>query len=242
MALQRFITTDDAESLHDLRVALRRLQSLLRIKTHHSTKQLRRLLKTTNRARDLEIFIQILHESHLSLAKQEMIWRQQLSNEMQQLQQTVPLSWQTITLTLPDTFEEGEELRYLAAKQLHHEIQRLRQRRKRLCHHWGDQAAHKLRISGKHIRYLLEPFTLPDTPIEQCIDELKSFQNQLGEYHDYATLLTTLKSGNKMNSAANMLVQNMEELRDRFVTCHCRASDNLLDIYLDQAERNLAPA
>jgi CHAD domain-containing protein len=43
--------------------------------------------------------------------------------------------------------------------------------------------AHRTRISGKRLRYLLEPFG-GDPHIARVIDRLKTLQDRLGEFHD----------------------------------------------------------
>lgn len=237
--LQHFTVSAPPDALHDLRVALRRLQSLLRSISHNSEEPLRQLIKSTNRARDLEVFIRIARCLTPPLIGQKKNWQQQLEKETHNLQHQLPTAWQAVTAKLPDTFDEEKDIRHLAAKQLHHEIGRLKRRRKQLCHHWDNRAAHKLRISGKHIRYLLEPFALPGSPTEQCIDTLKSFQDLLGEYNDRATLLNNLEKMDEVKNTAHILKREMQELRDKFINHHCQTTNNALDTFLHQAQQQL---
>ena len=69
-ACARVADRDDAEALHDYRVALRRLRSLLRAYApwydpvpKHLRKRLRRLVRATNAARDTEVQIEWLRHT-----------------------------------------------------------------------------------------------------------------------------------------------------------------------------------
>ncbi len=238
-ALQHFTSTDDAKALHDLRVALRRLQTLLRIIDHDSLTPLRALFKRTNQARDMEVFIQILGQLNLSSTELEQHWRQQLVEALRELRLTLGSSWEAIAHCLPDKFETEETLRQLATKRLIHEIRRMQKRRTQLCRHWDAHTAHKLRISGKHLRYLLEPFTDKDNSVEACVDALKSFQDLLGEYHDYDVMVFRLKNESVAVSTIDTLIQRMRGLHDNFIARYGDKSNNPLDNLLNQAQQDL---
>lgn len=234
--LQRFVSAHDQEALHDLRVALRRMLSLLRTGNHAATAQLSHMLKSTNRARDLEIFPLCLQQLSLSLPELEYAWQNQLTDEIGRLQRTLPALWESVakTAVLPSHSDHSQKQRI--AQHLDDEIKRLRKRRRRLCRHWDPRTAHKLRISGKRIRYLLEPFITSHSPAKSSIDAMKAFQELLGEYHDYTVLLANPEFS--QTPAIVVVEEKLRRLREAFIVTQCGTPK--LDNALDSARKAFA--
>lgn len=202
---QRFTELGDAEALHDLRVAMRRLHSLFIVFATATapastlSEALRRLQKTTNHARDLEVMLAILHTSELQLPWLEHLWQTQLEEEYRQLRQTLPTAWQHLAPTLDTPTQllrsqlPPQTLGELAAGLLQQRARQLKKGRKALCRRWGDKPAHQLRIAGKQLRYLLEPFNEENPACANAVSRLKRFQDLLGDYHDMVVLQKRLK-------------------------------------------------
>ncbi len=228
LALQRFVNNTDTEALHDLRVALRRLTSLLHIiETFQdcSYQQLRHMLKATNRARDLEVFPQIMQRLIPLPSKLEETWHLRRIDEIRHLHQSLPESWRSAVAKLPANIQGNrEDFRQLAIRQLQRDILRLQKRRNRLCQDWSNRSAHKLRISGKQVRYILEPFAILHKEIEKCVVEMKAFQDLLGEYNDYTTLLADPDFSEKAMRSITVVPRNeMAHLHKIFISNYCQS-------------------
>ena len=57
-----------------------------------------------------------------------------------------------------------------------------------------DSRAHRLRIRGKRLRYLLEPFARQHRPCARAVETLKQLQDLLGDHHDMTILRARLKT------------------------------------------------
>ena len=201
----RFTELGDAEALHDLRVAMRRLHSLFIAfapvidPAVTLPEELRRVQKTSNHARDLEVMLAILRAADLQLPWLEQLWQRQLEGEYHQLQRTLPAAWQQLAPTLETPSQllrdplPPQTLGELAASLLQQRTRQLKKGRKALCRHWSDKPAHQLRIAGKQLRYLLEPFSEESRACAKAVSRLKEFQDLLGDYHDIVVLQKRLK-------------------------------------------------
>lgn len=200
-----FLHQEDEEALHDLRVSLRRLHSLLRSYKgaitidNNLTKQLHALRQQSNAARDLEVFVaqltrlfpqhpQLIHP----LQQQRTLVRQQLRRDLPLLWEALlPLLQQPPVVTLGKRGEHtlGELTASLGIKQL----RRMEKALRSLHRHWGETLLHRLRIRGKQLRYLLEPFA-GESELDDALKMLKHFQDDLGDYRDQQLLLQHLAS------------------------------------------------
>jgi len=202
---ERFVGIGDAESLHDLRVAIRRLHSLFVGFAHcfrHDSAlpdALHALFRETNHARDLEVTLALLQGQQLALPWLQQQWQSELEAEYRRLRECLPPSWRALS----QQFEAPEALlaetqpattlgRYAAA-QAAGQQKTLLKRVKRVCRKWNDKRAHKLRIHGKCIRYLLEPLADEQPNAAMAVARLKQFQDQFGDYHDLVVLRKRLR-------------------------------------------------
>jgi CHAD domain-containing protein len=202
---ERFVSIGDAESLHDLRVAMRRLHSLFAgfphcfRKAHPAPGTLHALFRETNHARDLEVSLAWLHREPLALPWLAAQWQQQLEEEYRRLRQTLPPRW----LALSPNLADPKPLLYsplpaatfggYAATRATAQERQLLKRLSRLHKRWDDKRAHKLRIRGKRLRYLLEPFAEEHPAAARAVAQLKGFQDKLGDYHDVMVLRQRLR-------------------------------------------------
>jgi CHAD domain-containing protein len=187
------------EALHDFRVALRRLRSLLRNYRkvldidEQLTGQLRTLQQQTNHARDLEVFVAQLQQHCPAQPQLLAPLQQQLARATRQLHRELPAQWAALLPLLEspprcnhsgkkhDTF--GTLSRRLGCRQL----KRLKGELKSLRRQWDETLVHRLRIHGKRLRYLLEPLT-DERGTARAVAALKRLQEELGDYRDLQLL------------------------------------------------------
>lgn len=195
----------DEESLHDFRVSLRRLRSLLRNYRDHIqiddsiVEQLRQLQRETNPARDLEVTLaqlQRVDEQAMSLLPP---LRQQLKQAYRQLHTRIRPQWRGLWPALncpillqsfpckPLTFGQ------LSGKAGLRQTRRLAKMLQHPHDEWSELRLHRIRIRAKRLRYLLEPFASGKEE-KSVISPLKRFQDELGDYRDLQHLLQYINS------------------------------------------------
>lgn len=234
----RFLAIGDAEALHDLRVAMRRMHSLFTCFTpcfsNETTlpKRLRAALKSTNGARDLEVMLALLEKLQLELPWLQQQWQKQLEEEYQRLREQLPPAWQALSAELKAPSElfvsslPEETLGAYAAGLVAEEKKKLLRRSKLLGKKWDEQRAHKLRIHGKRVRYLLEPFVAESEHAATAVNQIKQFQDLLGDYHDIVVLrqklrtlcrTDTIPNTEQLVRARRCLKKNLRQLRKTFL-------------------------
>jgi CHAD domain-containing protein len=187
---ERLLADTDAEALHDLRIAVRQLRSLLRPLssiTACADLQLRaaELGRLTGPLRDLEVLQIYLREHGFKIAAQA---RQPLLQQgYAALLSSAPLAQLMSALDeWPQQWREAAgsgQLRGLRTLIK----QRLRKDRKHLVHALGDPAhdRHRLRLLVKRLRYAAEAYpSLTELPA-RTRKRLKQAQAALGDWHDH---------------------------------------------------------
>lgn len=209
---ERLSQPDDPEALHDFRVAVRRLRSWLR--AHEGTlgrsaparaaKWLRRLASATNHARDAEVFAEWLAGEKATLTDRQRAGATWLLKRLEALGAAADAE---VMSEVARDFERARELleerlphfrlrmhvhdgarvtTFAAAMAVmvrsHAALLRRRLDTVRSVH--DDEAAHRARIAGKRLRYLLEP-VVPHVPGgSEVLSRLKRLQDALGDFHD----------------------------------------------------------
>jgi CHAD domain-containing protein len=214
-AHSRLTESADEEVLHDFRVALRRLESLLRafrkcgdpLVPRSVWRQLQRLSRATGAARDLEVHRNWLHARLPDLtpgqrpegrwlatridrrhAKATARLLRRLSRRYDPLYERARTALQRIP-TEPGAAAAGA----VVGGTLLDWTSRLEHRLAGV-HTLKDQAeAHRARIVVKRVRYLLEPFH--DGGADAILGQLKALQDILGDLHDRARLAAVLRRG-----------------------------------------------
>lgn len=231
---ERFVHVGDPESLHDLRVAMRRLHSLFvgfaPCFKHDSSQAetLHALFKETNHARDLEVTLALLSKHQLTLPWLQQQWQGELDAEYQRLRECLPPVWWPLSqqfdapqIQLEDALP-AKTLGSYAAMQTKKLKKKLLKQITGVCQQWDDKRAHKLRIRGKRIRYLLEPFAGEQQRTTRAVNRLKRFQDLLGDYHDLVVLRkrlqrlqqnATLTHYHALGQARSQLKQEQQRLR-----------------------------
>lgn len=191
------IERNDAESLHDLRVALRRLTVLVEqlAASGHKRKTLLRdiknVLKQSNHARDAQVMLSWLHEQWPHLTEAEHVgarqWQRKLERQQGQRLMNKKQLASTMHRLLPSLAKQSPHaenagpLGWLAA-------QRLEQQSDELASLMRGEGAidqlHLIRLKAKTVRYLLLPFIEESVACAQAETALRKMQTMLGDWHD----------------------------------------------------------
>lgn len=233
----RLHETPDPEALHDFRVAVRRLRSWLRAQKDalagsvpkSALGGLRRVARATNESRDAEVFAGWLTALRPTLPPRQRpgaTWlltqvgvRKRNADEraMQSLSERFTGAAETLEERLPvyrQTHHLDDGIRstrfavVLAAQLRTHAIS-LARRLERVRNASDDAEAHRGRIAGKRLRYLLEPVAPNISGGGEAVDQLKTLQDTLGDLHDAHVWLGSLRDHLERWSAdeARRLVQ-----------------------------------
>jgi CHAD domain-containing protein len=209
-ACARVARRDDAEALHDFRVALRRLRSLLRAYApwtdpvpKHLRKRLRRLARATNLARDVEVQIEWLSHAPLRLkadAGPGRVWlRARLAHRQRTitraLRKRVSKEFAALEPRLRKALRTGQRWRAGVADAGVTFAQATGVRLSEYCVELAADLAgvgsaadrdaiHAARIGGKRLRYLLEPLRGSVSGAVAPVNAMKAFQDRFGELCD----------------------------------------------------------
>lgn len=208
---------EDKEALHDFRVALRRLRSVMRAFRSHLRgsvgKKLRQELKSlaasTNSARDLEVQLEWLNQESSSSTWEESereaaaILRGRLESSRSH-RPAEPLGERfrslrralirRLTIARIDLQKDTPYFALAIGRLLGKGARTLRESLTRAATTDGEEELHRARIRAKELRYLLEPLRgeLPGaTPL---IQRLKLLQDCLGEIQDARVLTATIST------------------------------------------------
>jgi len=201
---------DDAEALHDFRVAVRRLRSWLKsfkeplsdsVKGKHRD-ALRAVAHATNLGRDAEVHIQWLRDRPELLRRKRREGTEWLIAHLESeeklgvgsLEQTVEKDFRPVQQDLARRLEvyrrpvrsPAPETPFAAAaaERMRAQVADLRARIEEVRGPHDEQRAHAARIAAKHLRYLLEPVADEVEAAQPLIDRLKELQDVLGALHD----------------------------------------------------------
>ena len=201
----------DEEALHDFRVALRRLRSVVRAfrphVEHHVTRKLRRrmreLAKTTNEARDAEVQVHWIDTRHARMSPTQRVGVTWFRSRVEKARDAAyAIGMEVIEHTFPrldrrvrdallaaaaDPFGgSGTAVTFGAALGA-----LLPQHENTLVHEMSairrpedEGAVHATRISAKRLRYLLELIASEHAPAKRGVAQLKALQDILGDLHD----------------------------------------------------------
>lgn len=189
-ARARLEARTDSEALHDLRIAVRRIRSLLR--PFRSMKEMSLLSEAaaelgrqTTPARDLEVMIEELESRGFTqLAK---VRRRRLSSEYDAILRGLPLKHLMTALDgWPTEYRSVENngglihIRHQIEKTLVKQVERLH-----LAIPNTQFDRHELRILVKRTRYLTEAFPKLSPLSKNEAKLLKGLQSALGDWHDH---------------------------------------------------------
>lgn len=208
-ACARLDDRDDPEALHDFRVAVRRLRTLVRAFNgeldHAIPKKLERrvrdLARLTTAGRDAEVQLAWLADAGSRRGAGLAWFRSRLEDRREraydEIRRAVPHAFRALERRLRRRFNGAlaEPARRVGpfgaalARELRAETAALRQEFA-IARSPGDaDAVHGARIAVKRLRYLLEPVGDGDAGARSLVERLKRLQTALGELHDLQILL-----------------------------------------------------
>jgi CHAD domain-containing protein len=204
---------DDAEDLHDLRVAARRLRALLRAAeallvpewAEPLRDELRWLGGELGPARDLDVLLEHLRaeaarlgEDEVSFAEVLQLLEAERAASRERLLQALRSDRYGALLDSLEAASRAPHARALDApldELAAAEFKRLARAVKRLGDDPSDEALHRVRIKGKRARYaaeLAEPVT--GKPARRVVTRAKSFQDVVGDHQDAVVAEQRLRS------------------------------------------------
>ena len=235
-AFPRLQDPNDTEALHDFRVGLRRLRSSLRSYAPYLEeslpKKLRRRLRdlagSTGPGRDTEVQIEWLrgrlrhlssyHRAGLAWILGRLEVRMREANE--EMSARLPEEFPRIEAELRERLSTYHAEIHLDASQpsptlagatagiLRRQATELESHLARVDGPEDEHEAHEARISAKRLRYLLEPFELPEAAA--LVKRMKKLQEILGELHDAHVLETELAEA--LEAAASERIRRLLEV------------------------------
>ena len=215
-ARARIIDPDDAEALHDFRVAMRRLRSTLRAYQPHLAalvpaklrRRLRELARATGEARDVEVQIAWLesHRDDLPPARRAGLpWllarlRERRDRAYRDIRERIAPKFDRLARRLrralasppPPDATLPPSLTSLIAELLEDQGSDLERRLALIRSPDNHTEAHAARIRVKRARYLLEPVAREALPAAPVLRSLKRAQELLGDLHDLQVVIARL--------------------------------------------------
>jgi len=206
-AALRLGDASDEEALHDFRVALRRLRSTLRawrpplrdVVRKKDEARLRKITRATNEARDAEVLLtwvaslrEGLGEGHRAAADwlaERISHRSRRSrldpSTTHRLERVAAKLGRRLASAPYPSGREGETFGLALAALVRAHARTLRDELAQISSAEAVAHAHRARIQGKRLRYLLEPLRgTPRVDSAGALRGLKHLQEELGELHD----------------------------------------------------------
>jgi CHAD domain-containing protein/CYTH domain-containing protein len=218
---QRLQAERGSETLHDFRVAMRRLRSWLRALDSQLggsvpdavRRRLQRIARESNVGRDAEVFLGWLERSAEGLAPREQAAVRWLRMRFQRQQREADSGLEQRLARDFDRVRDRLESRLATYRVEAHVHAGVREpvfatvmarlilshaeelkRRLRRVHTVDDiEQAHRARIAGKRLRYLLEPIAQHTALGTGLVEQLKGLQDILGDLHDAHLWLMVLR-------------------------------------------------
>jgi CHAD domain-containing protein len=205
----------DTEFLHDYRICVRKIRSLLSLikgiypeaKTAELKAAFAQFFEVTNRLRDLDVFLQA-REQYLTLLPAsvrpaiEELFRDFAKERRRALRKVVGyLSSSTYSreveaaenffarpAELPETEVSQRSIGPLVAQTIFRSYRRIVKIERSLGEDTPDEAMHQVRIQCKRLRYMIEFFSelLPAEQTESIEKQLRRLQTTLGLFNDYS--------------------------------------------------------
>lgn len=213
-ACRRLGDVEDGEALHDFRVGLRRLWTVLRVYAPHVPgdcrkvrRRLRALARSTNGARDAEVMLEWLAAVPGDWPQRDRFgleaWIRRLQSERcmayDSSRTEAPAVWLRVSARLGSVLRdwEAEDATPLfgpvTAAEVRDRAKRLHRRLSAVSGVDADMPAHRARIDAKRLRYVLEPFRESTPAAKDAVRELRRFQEAFGNLHDMHVLLARLR-------------------------------------------------
>lgn len=213
-ARARFKNPDDGEALHNFRVALRRLRSLLRayqpyaeIVPKKRRRRLRRIARATNAARDAEVQLGWLRHARLPAeARAAGAWlAERLHKQRRAAYDALPKEaiepFDRLQDGLRKLFKPASirrrastDFSSVTARALAEHAEALARAVSAVGSLHDEKAIHAARIEGKRLRYLIEPLVSAKPQARTLVRRMKAFQDSYGELCDLFVLARAIES------------------------------------------------
>lgn len=221
---QGMIDDLDVEFLHDYRVSLRRIRSLISLfkgvwdeQTEAQLKQrFSALMKITNRLRDLDVYL-LDQASYYEMLPAPMhpgvddiftFFQRERNQQCRQLSAHLQSAAYTQEITVLQQLFDGDEDPTADGSRaednvLNYGCQLIKKRYKKVCRiasqiddDTPDEEVHELRLQCKKLRYLLDFFSplLDAKQVRLLTKSLKSLQDNLGRFNDYSSQQLSLQA------------------------------------------------
>ncbi|HEX4629131.1 MAG TPA: CHAD domain-containing protein, partial [Gemmatimonadales bacterium] len=214
-AAGRLADPADVEALHDFRVALRRLRTLLRsfrdelgpAVPKKLQRRLRDLARATNPGRDAEVQLAWVraHRAELGQRPAGLPWllarlddhrlrayeavRREVTHEFRQLERRTR---RALAPPPADAAPRGPTFAAAAVRVIRAQVVDLERELAAAQAARDEEAIHAARIAAKRLRYVIEPLAAEVAQATATIDQLKQLQDLLGELHDLSVLTVEL--------------------------------------------------
>lgn len=244
----------DSEALHDFRVGLRQLRSTLNAYPEafpslnkKLNKQLRRLARDTNDARDSEVQLDwlrriernvtgdgrlgyrwLLRQVELRTAKAYRELRTEILDDYTYLDQQIRemLAFNERLEAVDDAGTLGQ----LCGARLNELVSEYTFHLRHIETREDEDQVHEARICGKRIRYLLAPLRAELKGCDSVVRRLQRLQDLLGEYHDaqvFGDLLRKLSEKATLEQSERWLELMLNSAPDNRTLARERKQDNL---------------
>lgn len=210
----------DSEFLHDYRVAVRKLRSVLQlVKGTYEKEDTRRLksafgdyARATNRLRDLDVYLlgedeyrqQLPVSLREGLDKMFADFRKERSSVLSSVKRHFKSKAYNKSIETEEAWldkpSEGERSNLpvlkVASKEIYKHYKLIRESGRRINETTPDEEVHELRIECKKLRYLLELFSslYDSSHIKFITKKLKRLQETLGDFNDFSVQQESLLS------------------------------------------------
>ncbi|HYA38780.1 MAG TPA: CHAD domain-containing protein [Candidatus Methylomirabilis sp.] len=200
-AVERLAEAADPEALHDFRVALRRLRSVMRAYRSCLSKlpkklrrQLKRVARATSVGRDAEVFLEWLgsHQSFPVSERAAREWMQRWHEQVRdtayrQLRSEIPADFTALAKRLHQTLTASRNAApygEVTAARLHAQLAELAADLAGVHSLADAELIHAARIQAKRLRYLIEPLSRRLPGASTGVKRLRAFQDDTGALCD----------------------------------------------------------
>jgi len=247
-AAKRLIDPDDAEALHDFRVAIRRSRSWLKAFNDwigiddKELRGLRTLARRTNAARDAEIALLWLErlgeEGEFSGLAGD--FGRQRDAAYAECRAHIETEWPQLSQKLSAEMKgchDGPQFAGIVLEQATTAHSKLSASLEHIHSVADIEAVHRARIAAKRLRYLLEPFRDVAANLVDPVELLKQVQDDLGDLHDLHLLLESLPEGKGTKALGERIETEKQEL---FKAIHHRYLGSTESDFLEQLGNAIA--
>jgi CHAD domain-containing protein len=213
----------DPDSIHHVRVAIRRLSQCLRQFSNcfdledaaKLQRRARRLLKRCGAVRDCDIALQLLTASKVrdaalkkSIEEQRAVALHELTTHIEKLK--TKRAWKDWPQRLTIVSPCGEQPEEIAQRLLPAMLKEWMTAGDKAAKSESHKSLHRFRLLGKRLRYTLELFADQDPQVEPRLKLLREVQDRLGAINDCAATLPKFKGHPRAEAALTKLLRSRE--------------------------------